>query len=887
MLIKNPLHCNNIITAYENDEEIVVSRHNIGKYFKNIYILCPFTSILQNTINKDMLELEEYNNIISTMVLYKVKMNIIKNMIHYGNILYCNTDVIVRANHFGYNLDTMTLIIPFFNISFLNAKKYIDNINEENNLDSLYNLLVLNKYLCEDIKRTKNVLLISNIIKTLDESNYWKYNYNCMCNITNVFNKRRFNFNVIRASKDDMINNIINKLSTIKCNDNYLVEIFSSKKYTDPSSVICKNGYRLYNNVRNCKYSIDEINNLFECIEIGNLKELLFCNLLLSKEYCHLIINNAKLLINMKKFMNNYMELFEILIGYTWVRFYFEECINKYNIKTSDYYIFTAETASLLPTFHFNYATPHTNPYMPILVGLHALNPLYNIGGINISSHTLHLHRICNTHEFRQRMNIFICNNITRDIFEGLDFSKHKMAITGSIMTACMQFYHPLLELFDMNKLDIYDDTKMNNIYNRFFNEYYCTADIDVMIRTNDMVEFLDIGKSIHKCITNNIINMYKYAEEQHVKLHIHKQIYLFVTEDFIKNTILANSLNVDKEYNVIIENLLKPQTILLFETYAWKLHNIELTKLLGKYTDDEVQELLKRNPELNNFSVDNLIIKLYSPKLNSTMVHTKMESEYSNEEVDMILDTTLDNNVNVKYNIDITEGISISTSYKIRISAPQLDHDFEIFPIKKDDFMQSVAMFHMPCVRAYYDSMNVYMTPSFITAHMTFMNIDYKYFAGSKDPIDIINKYRMRGFGTWLNENEIKLYLKYTSMVPFWNNLLNIKLDMSKTELTNALGPLYITNTLFYPRQFNIDYYTDVKIKPIPLEEPYCNLSVAEPIVIQDYLKIKYNAYDLSKDLQLIKHGEYNYINSETGYILPLKLNIMDVISTILARTY
>ena len=88
---------------------------------------------------------------------------------------------------------------------------------------------------------------------------------------------------------------------------------------------------------------------------------------------------------------------------------------------------------------------------------------------------------------------------------------------------------------------------------------------------------------------------------------------------------------------------------------------------------------------------------------------------------------------------------------------------------------MSTVANFHMPCVRAYYNGDNVYMTPSFISAHMTFMNIDYKYFAGSKDPINIINKYRMRGFGCWLNKNELNTCIKYIYEVPFWNNLFNI----------------------------------------------------------------------------------------------------------------
>ena len=36
-------------------------------------------------------------------------------------------------------------------------------------------------------------------------------------------------------------------------------------------------------------------------------------------------------------------------------------------------------------------------------------------------------------------------------------------------------------------------------------------------------------------------------------------------------------------------------------------------------------------------------------------------------------------------------------------------------------------------------------------------------------NPIEIINKYRSRGFRTILNENEIKRLLEYSSVVPKW----------------------------------------------------------------------------------------------------------------------
>ena len=79
----------------------------------------------------------------------------------------------------------------------------------------------------------------------------------------------------------------------------------------------------------------------------------------------------------------------------------------------------------------------------------------------------------------------------------------------------------------------------------------------------------------------------------------------------------------------------------------------------------------------------------------------------------------------------------------------------------------------------------------------MTFLNIDYKYFAGKKDPIEIINKYRMRGFGTILNEKEITKLIEYSNLVPKWKKLykLNIK---SNNSIMNILGILDVNHSLF-----------------------------------------------------------------------------------------
>ena len=867
--MQNPLLNNNIITTIDTitNTEITVDILNVGKYFKNVYCLCPFTKFDYSILNEKTIDIDKYNNAISKMVLYKCKINLLKNMIHFGNIMYCENQHIIRANHFEYELEEMILVIPFFNISFLNLQKYIDSVNGNDNLDKLFDIMTMYGYFGENTKKLSNVLKYENIIKNLNETMYWKHEYNCLCNITKLFDKRQFNFTILKKSSSDHINKVITNLNITSIRENYLEEIFKKRNYVDPSSIINKKGFRFYNVVKNCKYNMNDINTLFDNITSENQKFLLFTQLAISREYCHLVIANSRMLDSINKYMPKYFDLYEYIFGHAWVRFYFEESISKYNMKTNDLFIFDINTASKLPVFHFDYMNPHKNPYMPILVGNYSLNPTNNIGGVQVNGTD---HRICTLDEFKQRFNIFTTNNIKYDLFQGIDFVKYKMGITGSIMTACLQYKHPLLKLFETPTIN------MTDLYNRFYNEYYCTADIDVMIRTNDMIEFLEIGKKIHKDITNNILLYYDYSETSHVKLVTVKQIYLFVTKDFITTCIIPNMVGLTLD--MVITNMESIHVKSLFEKYAEILHKKEVETIMEKYTVEEQTQFRLEHPEYFIFSIHDIIIKIYDKTLNTTMVKAKTQTEYTEEQLEKIIEEGIVDDDNTSSSINMTDGISISTSYKIRISAPQLDHELEIFPIKKDDFMTTIGCFHMPCVRAYYDGSNVYMTPSCISSHLTYMNIDYKYFAGSKDPLEIINKYRMRGFGTWLNKSEITTFIKYSSMVPFWNNLYNI--DLNKQLLVNTVGSLPITNKLFYPRQFNIDYYTNPNLKPSPFDEPYVDINVVPSYNRMEYNIKRFNATNMNTIFETVSKMKNEYIDSTTGYIIPIQPNFIDMIS-------
>ena len=199
--MQNPLLCNKTtITAIDQytNEEIVVSIVDIGKYFRKVYCLCPFTTIDYNILSKNILEEGEYNELIDRMIIYATDIKIVKNMVHYGNLIYCEKKYIEKANRFNYELNEMVLILPFFNISFLNLQKYIDNINGAVCLDNLYNMLIMSNYFGDNEKKMVNYLHTSNMIKTLNSSDYWKIYENCRCNLTKMWNNRNFNFSILK-----------------------------------------------------------------------------------------------------------------------------------------------------------------------------------------------------------------------------------------------------------------------------------------------------------------------------------------------------------------------------------------------------------------------------------------------------------------------------------------------------------------------------------------------------------------------------------------------------------------------------------------------------------------------------------------------------------------
>jgi hypothetical protein len=756
-----------------NGQQISTSNiEDISKEYYNIYILSyTNTEPIDESIYHHVIDKTMFNNISKDLILIKAPIQLLKNYSHLTKVNILSKHILEKFNIYNYRLEEKNIVLPILNITTDNIKLYLSQFQQSNTLIDICKIMSINKYF--NVNNNATILkILQNNISSLNESSYWTKFYNCSANLTTCFSKRKPNYYYLKNINKEF--------------ENYLKEIFRNNDYIDPSKLILSNEFKYKMNYNNI-FNKDEIYELHVRLPEKE-KFLLFCNLLVSKSYCHLILNNIKLLKFMKNIIKKYAQLFRYLIGYAWIRFYFEESIKKSYITKEDQFIFDIDTAAELPVYPFSLANPKLNPYMPILVSDDILNASNNIGAnpsfktLGNSKFQINNNGIANLTEFRQNLNIFCTGNPKINLFEGIEWSQDKIALGGSIMCACIQKLHPLVNLF--NNYPEKDRLK------RFFNEYYAKSDIDVMFLTHDVIDFMNKVKTFYNQIILNIVNNNCYAEPSHIKLECTKTIYLFVTETDIDNILLKN-----QSYTK--------------EKIIGDMDNDEIKVLFSDILNNEIEKYKKiffsklSIEELNNYQIN------YPDYIDFNNINYRIRMT----KLDSVEDSC------------VKTGISISFKYKIK--SPHLDYPLELFMVKYNDFFATVQTFHLPCVRAYYDGSNVYLTPSCISAHLTYMNLDYKYFAGTTNPIEILNKYRMRGFGIWLNESEKKILIKYSEQNQFWNNLYNFNSHHSSTIDSN-MGCLDFNHKLFQPRLFNIDdYYQEI---PVDITQGYYNFPTNIP---------------------------------------------------------
>lgn len=928
-IIPNPFYEQRKITDICNNE---VYPHELPmrKIFQNynkLLILClKSNEIIDDTIFSMKISPNYIISISNKLVLINGSIKMLRNPKHRNNVIDVDKKYIEIFNKYNIELDEHELVLPILNISEKDITIYIKQFTGIFDITDLFKLKTMNDYFCDE---KSSLIVKENVItsiRSMIETCYWMLRYNCQLNITIKFMNRGFYINSQRI-EDKTIKKIIEKINDIPTGGtNYLQFIYRKNSFVDVASNIKKDGYTLYypHVVKNNDLNINDINMLFDSLTSKKEFYYFLTSLMASKEYCHLIINNKymldkirnKNLFNKKNNQNNrsilekYIPIIKYIMGYSWLTMYIEESIKKSRVSNNDRIIFDINTAHLLPYFPYDTYNPHQNPYLTVLVKEQVLDSKNNIIGLPCISTTSYNNQIKNGittfDEFKKRVNLFTTGNPDNNIFSGMNWKN--IAICGSIMPACVQERSHLVSLFiDPN------NPNENEAFTRYFDEYYVSSDIDVVINHESWFDFFDKSYEFLDVITNNLIDLeikklspitkeipIEYQDtEQLVKnsmiVNIVKTTAIIVNNKYITNNILENALEKDPKYtNDYIKSHINDDDIkeLFYSIYKnYKMNDNEKyidknnSELYSKWTSDHYSEIF------DIISKNDILIILIKTKEEWDKEKQERESktpidkkiideinvlfkEENDDDVEFITEDPVLDELEDEYSDNIEELCTINEGYKFKISSIYLKHPFELFKTKYPSIWSMISRFHLPCVRAYYNGDNVYMLPSFITAMMTNMNTDYKYFAGAKDPIEIINKYRTRGFGVFLNDMEKIHFIEYSRNIPKWNNLYGINIKNSQT-ITNVFGYRTLDDKLFKPRRFNSDFYTNF---PHVLNN-YQNCSNHVYLSNQQLIENEYRhiyGYDNSMHQSPVKLESLFTVNDK-GYINPLKKWIID----------
>jgi hypothetical protein len=889
---KNPFYL-----SAEGSQHKYTKLNVLGSEFKNIYILC-LANDYQNTesnFNRINLFLEadsdisELNKQSSLVSLVKCPFDVIHNNTIKSGLIVISKDILEMFNPECHELGNKELVFLMLNTKESNVKKWIEVYNENNTLDQFIEQKIFSSYYDLNDSQVKNHLV--GLIDQVTDFKYWENERNCTLSIGTDFDERKFNLNFVTKWNlpieeiEKELQNLIQNFSKNKAiakvvNPSYPPEITNphqnnDEKKEDPLKMNtyvdgAKGKKRSYYVVVTPEHLVISQSDIQELLTGSALNEkekyYLICNLLISKKYCHYVLGNSKVLEANKEIFGKYKPIFRYLIGYAWVIMYLEESIKKTRTKETDRFVFDIETASKLPVFPFCQEDPHLNPYFTLFVPDKSINSSQNLHSVKQSYN--YQNGIVDLTEFKRRLNIFITGKANVDLFDGANWSN--MTITGGCMPAILPKANPLMALFNnvTDPLIPINETDLN----RFYQEYYAKSDIDIACNHSNIFDFIENTKNLKNTIEKNLKTI---DPDANVCLTPTKTLAIYVNADLLKEK--CESGEVPFSFDYIIHNKNNPDVkIYFYELYLNQKceSNKRNKEALGHLINDPAYfEIVKY------VDIDGIVIIINNTSFESEIIEYKTPESNNGVEIVCYIRSTpkkikmvehFDENEDVKQS-DQDIFIKFSETMKFQITSKYMKHSFEIFRINSSEFFSSIARFHLPCVRAYYNGKTCFMLPSAITAYQTLTNIDFKYFVGKKDPVDIINKYRNRGFGTMMNSIEVKQVLAYILNMPHVKKMYQVT---GSNDVKNIIGPLDVNHEFFKPR------------KNIPEDYP------VDPDIKTNYLNPKLD-YLKSKDIEQIYKKQYpkystefvskHTINAE-GNIEPVKRWMIDASYDLLA---
>ena len=671
----------------------------------------------------------------------RVSRNILKNSQHYfgANIVTdCNMKLLFPHETFN----SSEIVLNLFELNRSDAEKYVSFYQIETPIEEIkYTLDLIKNYNHNDSIHLKQS--VSRFLTDLTDKDFWSKQQNCKLNITNMFTVRDFqsrtdsNFILLAQCPDR------EKLATPTGDGNYPVNNNrNSTAFCDISSILRENK----NNSRTFYASVpDNIfteKNILDTIKsTHNEKQLydLTNSILLSKEFAHQLFTKDCLQY-LSKLFDKYPGAYKYSLGYAMLTMYLEECLFLTKSNKNSRFVFDINTANKLPSFPFIATDYKQNPYVSIMIHNEQLDMKVNCGGIKCIQN-YDGYGVCDLETFKKRMNIFISGNADADIFEGINWSE--FAVSGSIIPACLQKRNPLYDSYC-------NEFKDENVaFKHFVANYYNNSDIDVMCNTESYIDYINKAYGLYQQIivnTKSEKSEYDFDSVRTVGVSLSKEFFEESNQEF--NSIYG--VNWTTEEYVMNAKDIRVRMYLHSKYYNLKNKLNSTMFRTGKYIQNEFIDLF-----MNPLSIDQLTI--YYAQNESHDFETKLkETDFIFYRNDFRKDSDKVSDSDNKAIMRIGESIRFKLNFK------KINKTIEVFKTTRKDFFSTVARFHLPCVRAYYHDSNVYMLPSCVGAMMTGINIDYKYFAGIRDPYQIVIKYMKRGFGVLLNKDELKQLEKH-----------------------------------------------------------------------------------------------------------------------------
>ena len=728
-------------------------------------------------------------------------------------------------------IDDMVMIIDLHYMQKKGIVTYLKQYeNYDNTLESFVITILMNNILLSEYDSGERHLRRLQQLITCEDAMHWQIAGHCQIDITTTYIDRDVDVRSYLKNTDTNIKSSC--LPIDKSISDYLSEMLNyTSRYVDASIA---NIYYPMTNVSKLTIDKETYTYIFKNKLLGNkeLTQLLIMTLIMPN-YCHLVINNKDLLEyfgdDVQKIFSS--RTFKTYMYYAWTSFYLEESKKKSKMVETDRFIFDIDTASMLPSISHTNDAPNNYEYLAVLVDKDVPTLKNNLHAGYVDKRYNYILGPCNKKKFIKRMNIFIIGT-DNYLFDNVNWDY--FCVTGSIMACCLPNYNPKMGEF------INDEEWLTHNFLNFVNEYYADADVDIAVK-GTTEEFIDRVFEIRDIIETNIRRILpdyswsSYSADilQYNGAELYEPSNLSNETDIISPPVLEHSI-ITKEYNSssnivrIKFNIMANMSInyatirKYFYTAAErsKLEKEQLTDkdILKKYEDILVN--INRGNNINSKDSERLIntmyeIYLYTMREKNETVNGKYLEKHvilPKENVRIFLSD------NKKEEVKLNIGINVKYTFECEAFLRKL----ELFNIKGESFFANVSQFHFPIVRSYYNAGTVKMTPSCFMACKTLYNIDYKFFAGIRDPVQTWIKYHLRGFGFIFNSKELARMISFCKNNPEYAAKYPHINFSSKSSIEHFLSKKYYAPSSV-PNNISNDYKIPSRIEN--QQCPYVNI--------------------------------------------------------------